>query len=179
MKNKVLFLDRDGVINIDHGYVHRIEDFHFVDGIFDLCRRARTANYQIIIVTNQSGIARGLFDSNDLEKLHQWMTGVFRKEGVDILDIFYCPHHPEHSVSESERNCSCRKPKPGMLDAARTMHGIDMRCSIMIGDKLSDRQAALAAGVGRFFLFTAANLNAIEGNVPDDERVAQLCNVDI
>ena len=177
MKNKALFLDRDGVVNVDHGYVHRIEDFHFVDGIFDLCRRARTANYQIIIVTNQSGVARGLFDSKDLEMLHQWMTSVFKKEGVDILDIFYCPHHPEYSLAESDQNCSCRKPKPGMLEAACAKHGIDMECSIMIGDKLSDRQAALAAGVGRFLLFSAANLNAIKNDAPDDERVAQLCNV--
>ena len=140
---RALFLDRDGVINVDHGYVSRIEDFEFVEGILDFIKNAQEKGYLPIIVTNQSGIGRGYYKVEDFEKLTDWMIKRMREAGIDITrdQVFFCPHDPEE-------RCDCRKPMPGMfLEAARRFN-IDMKNSWMIGDKPSDVEAAKAAGVG-------------------------------
>ena len=100
---KALFLDRDGVININHGYVSKKEDFDFIDGIFELCRKARKKGYAIIIVTNQSGIARGYYSEDEFKRLTRWVEHQFWKQGIQILHTFHCPHHPDYSFS-----CCCR-----------------------------------------------------------------------
>jgi D-glycero-D-manno-heptose 1,7-bisphosphate phosphatase len=146
--SKALFLDRDGIINVDHGYVHKIEDFEFVDGIFELCQLAIAKGYQIFVITNQAGIARGFYDIAMFEKLSQWMVAVFAGHGVAIAKVYFCPHHPSKGVNEFVMPCQCRKPEPGMIMQAQQEFIIDIKESIFIGDKTSDMQAASNAGVG-------------------------------
>ena len=140
MTIKTIFLDRDGVINKEVNYLHKIQDFEFIDGIFDACIYFQNLGYQIIIITNQSGIARGYFSYKDYQLITNWMLEQFQEYGIEILDIFLCPHGPNSS-------CECRKPKPGMLMAAKEKHNITMKQSWMIGDKEDDIQAANAAGI--------------------------------
>ena len=144
---KALFLDRDGIINTDFGYVHQIKDFEFTNGIFDLCRYAQDMGYSIFVITNQAGIARGYYTVDDFNTLTQWMLAEFKKEHVVISDVYFCPHHPEKGTNEYVKKCKCRKPEPGMLLKAQKEHGLDLAHSIFIGDKVSDMQAAEAAGI--------------------------------
>lgn len=142
---KALFLDRDGVINYDFGYVYKISDFKFINGIFDLCKAALKNGYQIIVITNQSGIERGYFCTAEFEQVNQYMLDEFLKNGTPVTDVFYCPflHHQD------------RKPSPAMFIKARDKYNIDMSASVSIGDKLRDIQAGYAAGVGKNYLFSA------------------------
>jgi len=137
-----LFLDRDGVVNLDRGYVYRPEDFQFLPGIFSLCRKAGDRGYGIVIVTNQSGIARGYYSEADFHRLSSWLIRQFRCQGVRLDGILHCPHHPRVSGP-----CWCRKPRPGMLVDAVRRYRLDPRRSIMIGDKRTDIQAARRAGI--------------------------------
>ena len=138
---KALFLDRDGVINEDVGYVYRCEDFVFKEGIFAALREFAKSGYALVVVTNQSGIGRGYYTLEQFDELCKFMLGEFEKEGVKIEKIYFCPHAPETL-------CDCRKPKPGMLLKAANELNIDLARSIMIGDKDSDVQAGQSAGVG-------------------------------
>lgn len=151
---KALFLDRDGVINEDRAYVHRIEDFHFVDGIFDLCRAATKAGMAIIVVTNQAGIGRGFYTAQQFHAVTDWMKAQFADQGVTIDQVYYCPHHPIHGIGHYKLDCPCRKPNPGMILKARDDHGICLQNSILVGDKEWDIAAATAAGVGTAALIT-------------------------
>ena len=140
MSKKIVFLDRDGVINKEVGYLHKIEDFEFINGVFDACVYFQSLGYQLIVVTNQSGIERGYYSEDDFHTVNNWMLKQFKNQGVDILDVFLCPHGPGS-------NCDCRKPKPGMFNQADDKYSIDMENSWMIGDKEADVQAANAAGI--------------------------------
>ena len=150
---RALFLDRDGVINVDHGYVSRQEDFHFVDGIFELCRAAKRHGYLIIVITNQAGIGRGYYTEEAFWTLTDWMCGVFRAEGADIDKVYFCPTHPEHGIGKFRVESDFRKPGPGMLLQAADDFRLDLPGSLLVGDKESDIQAGIAAGVGRNVLF--------------------------
>jgi D-glycero-D-manno-heptose 1,7-bisphosphate phosphatase len=145
---RAAFLDRDGVINRDHGYVHRRKEFEFLPGAIAGMRRLVRAGFALIVVTNQSGIARGYYDAADFEALTDWMLNELSQAGAPVLAVYHCPHHPEGVVPGLDRVCSCRKPAPGMLLRARDEHCIDMGRSILIGDKESDITAGKAAGVG-------------------------------
>jgi len=145
---RVLFLDRDGVINHDSGYTSSVENFHFVDGIFDLCRAATQSGYLLMVVTNQAGIGRGYYSEEDFFSLTEWMCNRFKEEDAPISDVFYCPFHPQYGVGDYKKDSFDRKPNPGMLLRAAEKHGLDLGHSIMIGDKDSDMQAASEAGVG-------------------------------
>ena len=128
---KALFLDRDGIINIDHGYVSTIEEFEFIEGIFSLLHLFIKKDYILFIVTNQSGIGRGYYESSDFEKLTTWMIDEFKKHNIHIESVHHCHHAPEE-------NCFCRKPAIGMVEAILFEHNIDLENSWMIGDKQSD-----------------------------------------
>ena len=145
MTIKTIFLDRDGVINKEVNYLYEIDKFVFIDGIFDTCRNYLKLGYKIIIITNQSGISRGLYSLDDYNKLTNWMLDQFISQGVVILDVFYCPHLPDSK-------CTCRKPNPGMFLDAKKKHNIDMANSWVIGDKDSDIEAAISAGISNTIL---------------------------
>jgi D-glycero-D-manno-heptose 1,7-bisphosphate phosphatase len=155
MKAKALFLDRDGVINVDYGYVHRAEQCVFVDGIFDLVRAANEAGYVVAVVTNQAGIARGLYDEAQFHAFMDWMRGEFVRHGVRLDRVYHCPHHPDVGGDALRMTCACRKPEPGMLHRARDEFDLDMAASLLVGDKESDIEAARRAGVGRSFLLSS------------------------
>jgi len=145
---KALFLDRDGVINVEKDYLYKIEDFQFIDGIMELCKYYRDLGYIIIVVTNQSGIARKYYTEKDFSKLSTWMIKEFRKNDITIEKVFHCPHHP--SISGI---CTCRKPHSGMLLNAAQEFNIDLKQSIIIGDKERDIEAGLNAGLRETYLF--------------------------
>jgi D-glycero-D-manno-heptose 1,7-bisphosphate phosphatase len=143
-----VFLDRDGVINVDHGYVHDEHDFEFIEGVFEATKKLKEMGYMLVLVTNQSGVARGMFSEERFMSLTQWMDWNFIDHGVEFDGIYYCLHHPEHGIGEYKQDCDCRKPKPGMFISARDYLKIDMDNSVMVGDKAEDMMAAEAAGVG-------------------------------
>jgi len=147
-KAKALFLDRDGVINIEREYVYRREDFTFQDGIFELCSAAQSLGYLLLVVTNQAGIARGYYAESEFLDLTDWMIAEFKERGVVITKVYYCPHHPVHGLEPYRIDSLDRKPKPGMFLRAKADYNIDLEASALIGDKLSDIQAAAGAGVG-------------------------------
>jgi len=147
---KALFLDRDGVVNVEKNYLHKIEDFELMEGILDVCRMYQDAGYLIIIVTNQSGISRGYYTEEDFTRLSQWMVEHFNQLGVTITHIYHCPHH-----ESIDGVCECRKPEPGMLLLAQKEYDLDMASSVMIGDNERDIEAAQKAGVGMNILLSA------------------------
>ena len=153
-----VFLDRDGVINKDKGYVHKIDEFHFIDGVFDACREMSKAGYRLIIITNQAGIARGYYTEDDFHLLTKWMLNEFRKHGIQIDGVYHCPHHPVHGVGDNRRDCDCRKPAPGMILRAAKEHSLDLSHSILVGDKTIDIEAGRAAGVGCCVLLLSGHL---------------------
>jgi len=155
-QNKALFLDRDGVINLERGYVHRREDFWFQEGIFELGRAAQARGYQLLVVTNQAGIARGYYTESEFIALTSWMTGEFARLGVHIARVYYCPYHPTDGLGAYRRDSNDRKPKPGMILRARADFGLDLSASLLIGDRESDMVAAAAAGVGTRILLRSA-----------------------
>ncbi len=159
MAERALFLDRDGVINVDTGYVFQPEQITFVNGIFRLARVANVAGYRIVIVTNQAGIGRGYYTESDFHFLMGWMQQCFEVEGVPILAYYFCPHHPEHGIGEYRTKCECRKPAPGMLLRAQNDYAFDMKSSIMIGDKYTDMAAGQAASVGRLWQIAGDKLH--------------------
>jgi len=144
---KALFLDRDGIINVDHGYVYKKEEFEFVEDIFTVCLDAQNKGYEIFVITNQSGIARGKYTVDQFEQLSLWMVEKFKSKGVVISDVYHCPHHPDKGLGKYLKSCDCRKPEPGMLLLAEKEHNIDLDNSAFIGDKVSDIQAAERAGI--------------------------------
>ncbi|WP_105903111.1 D-glycero-beta-D-manno-heptose 1,7-bisphosphate 7-phosphatase [Vibrio gangliei] len=147
MSKPAVFIDRDGVINVDHGYVSNVDDFEYIDGVFDATKALKDLGYLLVLVTNQSGIARGYYTEQEFLTLTEWMDWNFVDLGVEFDGIYYCPHHPEGSVEKYTQVCDCRKPEPGMFISAQQELDIDMAKSVMIGDKADDMRAAIAAGV--------------------------------
>ena len=162
---KAAFLDRDGVINADHGYVSQPENFEWLPGVFEACRELARLGYAIVVVTNQSGIARGYYGEEDFLRLTDWMKARFADEGVSIAGVYYCPHHPEKALGQYKVACTCRKPQPGMILRAAEEMSIDLSQSILFGDKESDMQAAQAAGIPRRILLGKDGLNAPQTTV--------------
>lgn len=154
---KALFLDRDGVINRDSGYTCRIKDFHFIDGIFDLCRVAQGLGYLTIVATNQSGIGRGYYTEQEYQHLTRWMQDRFAAEGTPLAAVYHCPYHPD-GIGEYRRASDWRKPAPGMLLQAARDFALDMTASLLIGDSEHDIEAARAAGLGTAIRFADPGL---------------------
>lgn len=157
---RALFIDRDGVVNVNHGYVHRAADTDFVPGIFDLVAAARAAALAPIVVTNQAGIARGLYTEAQFLEYTRWMHGEFARRGAPLLATYYCPHHPVAGIGGYGVECPCRKPAPGMLLRAERDLALDMPGSLMIGDQDSDIDAARAAGVRAWFKIDSGTLDS-------------------
>ena len=143
--HRAVFLDRDGVINEDFGYVGSLDRFHFIDGIFEALQILQSRGFLLIVVTNQSGIARGYYSLQDFFALSRYMLQELSKRGIAIKEIFYCPHHPDEG-------CSCRKPNPGMIMKASKKYDIDLANSWMVGDKPSDIEAGMRAGIKNLVL---------------------------
>jgi D-glycero-D-manno-heptose 1,7-bisphosphate phosphatase len=154
MYSRALFLDRDGVINLDHGYVHKLEDFQFVEGVFDLCRHAISKGYLIFVITNQAGIGRGLYSVADFDCLTSFMCEEFLTQGVLISKVYYSPFHPIHGLGRYKRDDESRKPRPGMILKAINEFGISVSSSVLIGDNFTDIQSGHNAGVGINILYT-------------------------
>lgn len=144
---KAAFLDRDGVINVDHGYLYRWEDFEFVPGAIEAMRLLQDRGYLLVIVTNQSGVARGMYGEAEVQQLHEQLRAHLALQGIELAAIQYCPHHEKGTVPAYAITCDCRKPRPGMLLAAVQALGIELSQSVMFGDKPSDIEAGAAAGV--------------------------------
>lgn len=144
--NKALFLDRDGVINVDKHYVYKIEDCEFIDGIFDLCRTAKKKGYKLIVITNQAGIAKGYFTEDDFHVFMEYVRSEFIRQGCPLDDVFYCPYHID-GIGKYRKDSWDRKPNPGMLLKAAEKHQIDLSQSVLIGDRQSDIEAGKKAGV--------------------------------
>ena len=160
---RALFLDRDGVINEEIGYLIRPEDVRFVPGIVSLCRTAQGLGYRLVVVTNQSGIARGLYSESEFQELMGWMREALGREGVRLDAVYHCPYHPEHGIGEYRREHEDRKPAPGMLRRAAADLGLDLRDSVMVGDRCSDVAAAKAAGLREAFLLEGTETRRCEG----------------
>jgi rfaE bifunctional protein nucleotidyltransferase chain/domain len=159
--NKAAFLDRDGVINQDKSYVYRWEDFEFVPGAIEGMQLLQEAGYLLVIVTNQSGLARGYYNEEQYQALSKQMLDALGQKDVDVAGIYHCPHHPSGVVQDLNIVCHCRKPEPGLIvRAARELH-LSLSDSLLIGDKPSDIQAARAAGVGKAYIVASNNAESI------------------
>ena len=158
MRFKCAFLDRDGVINQDKGYISKVSDFKIYPGVGKAISLLNKRNYLVIIVTNQSGIGRGLIKIKELENLHNYLRKKIKKDRAKIDDIFYCPFHPEFGKGKYKKKSNDRKPGDGMIRKAIKKWKIDTKKSFMIGDKISDKIAAKKAKI-KFFYKKEKNLN--------------------
>ncbi len=149
-----VFLDRDGTINVEKNYLHRIEDFQFIDGAPEAIKELNRAGYLVLVVTNQSGVARGYFSLAEVDALHQHLAQSLADAGAHIDGFYVCPHHPTAGEGEWRRVCSCRKGEPGLLLQAASEHGIDLSRSYMIGDKEADIEAGEKAGCSSLLVLT-------------------------
>lgn len=168
------FLDRDGVINRDRAYVSRWEDFEFVPGAVDAMRRLKKAGYALVVVTNQSGIARGYYSEAQYQALTAAMQQALANAGAAVDAVYHCPHHPKGKVAELAIDCDCRKPAPGMILRAAKELNLSLADSILVGDKPSDIEAARAAGVGRAYIVQSDNAESTTGLAGADAVHADL-----
>jgi D-glycero-D-manno-heptose 1,7-bisphosphate phosphatase len=165
---RAVFLDRDGVIVVDRGYVHRVEDFAFVPGTVRALQRLQVAQWRLVVVTNQSGIARGLYSPVDYDRFTAHLRSQLAESGVELDAVYHCPHLPDATVTQYRLDCACRKPAPGMLLRAARELSLDLPASVMVGDRLSDLQAGRAAGVGRCLLVRTGRSLAAEETAQAD-----------
>jgi D-glycero-D-manno-heptose 1,7-bisphosphate phosphatase len=174
MRGRALFLDRDGVVNEEVGYLHRAEEVRFVDGIFSLCRTAAGLGYRLIVVTNQAGIARGYYSEKDFEALMEFMGVELRAEGVELDAVYYCPFHPEHGVGKYKQEHEDRKPGTGMLRRGAREFGLELSESVLVGDRCSDVGAANAAGLRQAFLISGTEGSGCGGKYVMVDSLAEV-----
>lgn len=155
---KALFLDRDGVINREIEYLHRTEDFEFIQGVFETCQFFQKEGYLLVVITNQAGIARGYYSEDHFHVLNDWMLQQFADRGIKIAKTYYSPNHPTQGIGQYRRECLDRKPNPGMILRSQQEWQIDLGRSILVGDKESDIEAGLAAHVGLNVLVRSGHL---------------------
>lgn len=173
-RSKAAFIDRDGVINEERNYVHRIEDFVLLPGVAQGLALLRDAGFLLIVVTNQAGIARGYYDQSEMDRLHEHMHKKLAQDSVSLDAIYFCPHHPQGRVQMLALECDCRKPAPGMVLQAAKDLDLDLAASVLIGDKLSDVQAGRRAGVGRTIIVESGHNLNIAGRQQADFVAADL-----
>jgi D-glycero-D-manno-heptose 1,7-bisphosphate phosphatase len=154
VRHRAVFVDRDGTLNVEKDYLFRIEDFEFIPGVPDAIRRLRQAGFLVIVVTNQSGVARGYFSLSEADALHRHIQDELKKAATCIDGFYVCPHHPTEGVGELRRACKCRKGEPGMLLRAAAERGIDLSASFMVGDKVADIDAGERAGCTSLLVLT-------------------------
>lgn len=180
MGKKAIFLDRDGTLNVDHGYVHQIDDFQLIDGVGKALKQLQDKGWLLVLVTNQSGIARGYFSEDQFLQLTEWFDWSLDEDHGVVLDgIYYCPHHPE-GLGEYRQDCDCRKPKAGMFEQAIRDLDIDPAKSVMVGDKLEDMLAAKNAGIKTKMLVRTGKPITTEAEQAADriiDSVADLPNI--
>lgn len=173
-KLRALFLDRDGVVNVEVGYLHRMEDVEFVPGIVSLCRTAAGLGYRLVVVTNQAGIARGFYSEADFETLMTWMRGELKTQRVEFDAVYHCPYHPEHGVGEYKREHEDRKPGTGMLRRAVREFGVSLEESVLVGDRCSDIAAANSAGLRQAFLIAGTEKARCPGDYLDVKTLSEV-----
>lgn len=161
MSKPAIFFDRDGVLNVDVGYLYKIEDFQWIDGAIEAIKYCNDKDYYVFVITNQSGVARGYYREDDIHKLHQWMNEDLYKYSAHIDEFFYCPHHIKGVIPEYSFDCECRKPKIGMIKQALEKYDINIEKSLLIGDKDSDIECAKNVGINSI-KFNGEKLNFIE-----------------
>ena len=174
MKRKALFLDRDGVINKDFGYVCEVERLEYIDGIFDLCRKAKSKDYLIIVITNQAGIGRGYYSEQQFLDFMDIIKIKFFEKNCPLNAVYYCPHHPTKGVGPYKKQCKYRKPNNGMILQAEKDFSIDLRNSILVGDKPSDIKAGEYSNIKNLYQLTDDKVRASSANL-----IIQLDNVSI
>jgi D-glycero-D-manno-heptose 1,7-bisphosphate phosphatase len=174
MSGRALFLDRDGVINHEVGYLFRSEHVRFVDGIFPLCRTAKSLGYKLVVVTNQSGIARGHYTEKDFHTLMNWMREVFRAEHAPLDAVYHAPYHPVHGIGQYRREHEDRKPGTGMFRKAARDLDLSLPDSIMVGDRCGDMIAANAAELRQAFLLIGTETEICPGTY---EKVTTLAEI--
>jgi D-glycero-D-manno-heptose 1,7-bisphosphate phosphatase len=171
---RALFLDRDGVVNEEVGYLFRREEVRFVPGLFSLCRTARGLGYRIIVVTNQAGIARGYYSEEDFQRLMEWMQAELAREEVSFDAVYHCPFHPEHGLGEYRREHEDRKPGTGMLRRGAREFGVSLEASVMVGDRCTDVVAANAAGLRKAFLIAGTETGTCPGSYQSIVSLAEV-----
>lgn len=176
-KVPAIFLDRDGTINVDHGYVHEIDNFQFIDGVIDAMRELKEMGFALVIVTNQSGIARGMYSEEQFMQLTEWMDWSLADRDIDLDGIYFCPHLPDASVKNYRQQCDCRKPQPGMILSAAEELDIDLAASYIVGDKIDDVMAGKAAGVGKTVLVRTGKPVTPEGEAAADWVIESLASL--
>lgn len=169
---KVIFLDRDGTINVEKSYLHKWEDFEFEKNAIEGLKELKNLGYEFIVVTNQSGIGRGYYTEEDLVTLNNQMTEKLKEFGIEILECFYCPHHPEKGIGKYKVDCNCRKPNPGMLLEGIKKYNVDIENSFMIGDKKGDLEAGKKAGLKSILVLTGYG-KKIEEEVKENYLIAK------
>ncbi|MBR6014340.1 MAG: HAD family hydrolase [Selenomonadaceae bacterium] len=167
--NKAFFFDRDGVLNKDVGYLYKIEKFKWIDGAKETVKLCNEKNFWVVVVTNQSGIARGFYTENDVKILHEFMQNDLKNFGACIDAFYFCPHHPEGKISEYAKICDCRKPKAGMIFQAAKDLNIDLKKSFLIGDSQRDIDAGKNAELAGEFLFQGGNLFEFVKNIFEEK----------
>jgi D-glycero-D-manno-heptose 1,7-bisphosphate phosphatase len=153
-KHRAVFMDRDGTINVEVQYLCNADEFQLIPGVAQALKRLKDAGFLLVVVTNQSGVGRGLYDEAALNAVHERMHQDLASFGASIDACYFCPHHPEHALGHYRQECACRKPLPGMLHQAAEELDIDLASSFMIGDKLGDIEAGLNAGCTSLMVLT-------------------------
>ena len=163
MLRPAVFLDRDGTVNVEAGYIRELENLHLIPGAAEAIKGLNELGVLVVLVTNQSGPARGYYPESWISKLHERLGTLLAAEGAFMDALYYCPHLPEGSVPEFTMNCYCRKPEPGMLLQAAQEHKIDLTHSFMIGDKATDVEVGQNAGTHTILLTSGYGQQVLDG----------------